>query len=631
MGDYAFNTMRKSQRTQSPPPNGLASLTTAAKPNRRRTGTKTSLVIERPSTRFDDIGGMDATLLQICRQLYHVRHPEVYRRLGVTPARGLLLHGPPGSGKTLLANAIGGELALPFLKVNAPEVVSSLSGESESRLRDLFEAAASQAPSILFIDEIDAITPKRDEASKDMERRIVSQLISCIDALAESVLVIGATNRPDSLDPALRRAGRFDSEIGCGIPSEPNRRAILAVLSRSLRLAECVRLDEVAHLTPGYVGADLQALVREAAAQAVNRLLGSTSTIFKSDDLTEAKRALSNEVADAERISDDRLDAMFIEMRDFKGAARLVQPSSKREGFVTVPDVTWADVGALGAIRKELEMAIVWPTRHRDLFDKLGLASPPGILLCGPPGSGKTLLAKAVANESAINFISVKGPELLNMYVGESERAVRQVFERARCSAPCVVFFDEMDALCPRRAANDSNATSRVVNQLLTEMDGLVERRQVFVLGATNRPDILDPALLRPGRFDKTLYVGFPNAAERADILTALTKERKRPPLGDEVDLREIGVQTIGFTGADLAALVREASMIALREMLGGESSDKSAGSDQLYRVETTNFQQALQRVQPSITAKERQRYEKMRERFHASDSDSTKQQGDTL
>ncbi|NWI19046.1 NVL protein, partial [Crypturellus soui] len=464
-----------------------------------------------PSVRFEDVGGNDETLKEICKMLIHVRHPEVYNHLGVIPPRGFLLHGPPGCGKTLLAQAIAGELELPMLKVAATEMVSGVSGESEQKLRELFEQAVSNAPCVLFIDEIDAITPKREVASKDMERRIVAQLLTCMDdlnnvAATAQVLVIGATNRPDSLDPALRRAGRFDREICLGIPDEAAREKILKTLCRKLKLPESFEFRHLAHMTPGYVGADLMALCREAAMCTVNRILikseehkqksmqAGRNTAEESMEIGTAAldelQRLLDLLKQEDPLPEEQLQKLYIEMNDFIVALSSVQPSAKREGFVTIPDVTWADIGALEDVREELTMAILAPVRNPEQFRALGLTTPAGVLLAGPPGCGKTLLAKAVANESGLNFISVKGPELLNMYVGESERAVRQVFQRARNSAPCVIFFDEVDALCPRRSDRESGASVRVVNQLLTEMDGLENRQQVFIMAATNRPGI---------------------------------------------------------------------------------------------------------------------------------------------
>ncbi|NWV39983.1 NVL protein, partial [Grantiella picta] len=554
-----------------------------------------------PSVKFEDVGGNDETLKEICKMLLHIRHPEVYNHLGVVPPRGFLLHGPPGCGKTLLAQAIAGELELPMLKVAATEIVSGVSGESEQKLRELFEQAVSSAPCVLFIDEIDAITPKREVASKDMERRIVAQFLTCMDdlnnvAATTQVLVIGATNRPDSLDPALRRAGRFDREICLGIPDEGAREKILQTLCRKLKLPKSFEFRHLARLTPGYVGADLMALCREAAMCTVNRVLitaeqqrrklthteGSTaqgSMGIGADILDELQRLLDL-LKEQDPLPEEQLQKLCIEMNDFIVALSSVQPSAKREGFVTIPDVTWADIGALEDVREELTMAILAPVRNPEQFKALGLTTPAGVLLAGPPGCGKTLLAKAVANESGLNFISVKGPELLNMYVGESERAVRQVFQRARNSAPCVIFFDEVDALCPRRSDRESGASVRVVNQLLTEMDGLENRQQVFIMAATNRPDIIDPAILRPGRLDKTLYVGLPPPQDRLAILKTITKDGTRPPLDTDVSLEEIAYSQHCdcYTGADLSALVREASICALRQEMALQNTQSKKG-----------------------------------------------------
>uniref|UniRef100_A0A8B9IS62 Nuclear VCP like n=1 Tax=Amazona collaria TaxID=241587 RepID=A0A8B9IS62_9PSIT len=542
---------------------------------------------------------------EICKMLIHVRHPEVYKHLGVVPPRGFLLHGPPGCGKTLLAQAIAGELELPMLKVAATEVVSGVSGESEQKLRELFEQAVSSAPCVLFIDEIDAITPKREVASKDMERRIVAQFLTCMDdlnnvAATTQVLVIGATNRPDSLDPALRRAGRFDREIRLGIPDEAAREKILRTLCRKLKLPESFEFHHLARLTPGYVGADLMALCREAAMCTVNRVLikseqqkkkhihtggnAAEESVGIGTDILDELQRLLDLLKKQDALPEEQLQKLCIEMNDFIVALSSVQPSAKREGFVTIPDVTWADIGALEDVREELTMAILAPVRNPEQFKALGLTTPAGVLLAGPPGCGKTLLAKAVANESGLNFISVKGPELLNMYVGESERAVRQVFQRARNSAPCVIFFDEVDALCPRRSDRESGASVRVVNQLLTEMDGLENRQQVFIMAATNRPDIIDPAILRPGRLDKTLYVGLPPPEDRLAILKTITKDGTRPPLDTDVSLDEIAYSQHCdcYTGADLSALVREASVCALRQEMALQNTQSKKGKKAL-------------------------------------------------
>ncbi|XP_030627049.1 nuclear valosin-containing protein-like [Chanos chanos] len=600
--------------------------------------------LQHSTVKFEDVGGNEETLTEVCKLLIHMRHPEVYQQLGVMPPRGFLLHGPPGCGKTLLAQAVAGEMELPMLKVSAPELVSGVSGESEQKLRELFEQAVSSAPCILFIDEIDAITPKREVASKDMERRIVAQLLTCMDdlnslSITAQVLVIGATNRPDSLDPALRRAGRFDREICLGIPDEGARFRILKTLCRKLTLPEDFDFQQLARLTPGFVGADLMALCREAAMCAVNRILlqmlqpgtlvpSSTEApdVKQSGAAPESQASNQGELLQllsllkrSESLSEEQLAGLCILMSDFQASLSSVQPSAKREGFATVPDVTWDDVGALQDIREELTMAILAPVRNPEHFRALGLTAPAGVLLAGPPGCGKTLLAKAVANESGLNFISVKGPELLNMYVGESERAVRQVFQRGQNSAPCVIFFDEIDALCPRRSGHDSGASVRIVNQLLTEMDGLESRRQVFIMAATNRPDIIDPAVLRPGRLDKTLYVGLPPPADRHAILVTITKGGTKPLLEADVNLEEIAfdARCDCFTGADLSALVREASVNALRANLYSHSAFSYTGKHhhklKNIRVSRQNFEDAFKKVQPSVSKKDQHTYESLR------------------
>ncbi|XP_075386805.1 nuclear valosin-containing protein-like isoform X2 [Tenrec ecaudatus] len=606
------------------------------------------LELQTSSMKFEDVGGNDTTLKEVCKMLIHMCHPEVYHHLGVVPPRGLLLHGPPGCGKTLLAHAIAGELDLPLLKVAATEVVSGVSGESEQKLRELFEQAVDPVnrKSELSVGTMGqhkgSALPQLAPRGKPRSRRRTpassgapgtngTEMYLNNVAVTARVLVIGATNRPDALDPALRRAGRFDREICLGIPDEASRERILQTLCRKLKLPETFNFRQLAHLTPGFVGADLMALCREAAMCSVNRVLmklqeqqnpdaeaegllaaGSqearTGTVHTSKTQDELQRLLGL-LRDQDPLSEERLRGLCIELNDFIVALDSVQPSAKREGFVTVPDVTWADIGALEDIREELTMAILAPVRNPDQFKALGLVTPAGVLLAGPPGCGKTLLAKAVANESGLNFISVKGPELLNMYVGESERAVRQVFQRAKNSAPCVIFFDEVDALCPRRSDREAGASVRVVNQLLTEMDGLETRQQVFIMAATNRPDIIDPAILRPGRLDKMLFVGLPPPADRLAILRTITKNGTKPPLDAEVNLEAIAgdIRCDCYTGADLSALVREASLSALRQDLANQETGKEKGE---LKISLKHFEEAFKKVKPSVSKKDQVMYE---------------------
>ncbi|KAI0281733.1 P-loop containing nucleoside triphosphate hydrolase protein [Russula brevipes] len=585
-------------------------------------------------------------------------HPEVYLHTGVHPPRGVLLHGPPGCGKTMLANAIGGELGVPFISVSAPSIVSGMSGESEKTLRETFEEAKRVAPCLLFIDEIDSITPKRESAQREMERRIVAQFLTCMDELSwektdnKPVVVIGATNRPDALDPALRRAGRFDHEIGMTVPDDEARAQILRVLCAKLRLDGMFDFHALAKATPGYVGADLTALTGAAGIIAVKRIFKGlsggaivipsdssstmdTDTPMQLDASQSAPTAISSPPTPSpdtrpgpsplpavtplthssiarflhshpDPLTPAQLAPLCITAADFVLALKEVQPSAQREGFATVPDVTWSDIGALHATRSELHMAVVQPIRRPELFRAVGIDAPAGVLLWGPPGCGKTLLAKAVANESQASFISVKGPELLNKYVGESERAVRQVFARARASAPCIIFFDELDAL----------------------LDGLDARRGVFVLAATNRPDMLDPAMCRPGRLDKLLYVDLPAPAERAEIMRTLLA-RRRVPLshprdGDRVAEMVEGACGEAYSGADLAAVVREAGVRALRRALGGTLEEMDGGPVAAAEKDVAagvvvlfeDFQAALEKVAPSVSKAQRRRYESLRETF---------------
>lgn len=615
-----------------------------------------------PTSKLSTLGG----LLHVTTQLMElvglpILHPEIYLSTGVEPPRGVLLFGPPGCGKTTIANALAGELQVPLISVSAPSVVSGMSGESEKKLRDIFEEAKALAPCLVFLDEIDAITPKRDGgAQREMERRIVAQLLTSMDELTlentggKPVVVVGATNRPDALDSALRRAGRFDREILLNVPDEHQRRLILKAMTTSLKLenAEDFNYTELAKLTPGFVGADLKSLVTAAGIAAIKRIFESMSELEleklepaaspsgrdDSMDVDHAPQALAkferkselDKLSTIQRflaqhpdpLSHEQLAPLRITYGDFQSALPTIQPTAKREGFATVPDVTWKSVGALSRVRMELHMCVVQPIKKPELYQKVGISAPAGVLMWGPPGCGKTLLAKAVANESRANFISVKGPELLNKYVGESERAVRQVFSRARASAPCIIFFDELDALVPRRNSSLSESSARVVNTLLTELDGLNDRQGIFVIGATNRPDMIDSAMLRPGRLDKTLYIELPSPDERFEILKTLTLLNKTP-LASDVDLRVFAQdeRCRNFSGADLSLLVREAGVFALKKkfFFGQYVRELDASGfyvddevDNSITVSNLDFDSALSSIKPSVSDRDRARYEKL-------------------
>ena len=522
-----------------------------------------------------DLGGVDPVIQQLEDLIVlPLLQPQIYTTSRIQPPRGILLHGPPGCGKTMIANAFAAELGIPFIALSAPSIVSGMSGESEKALREHFEEAKKMAPCLVFIDEIDAITPKRESAQREMEKRIVAQLLTCMDDLAlektggKAVIVLAATNRPDSLDPALRRGGRFDKEINLSVPSEPVREQILRALTRQMSLSGDFDFRHLAKLTPGFVGADLNDLVSTAGSTAIKRFLDtlktrSTEMELDPDPSVSAKVAeLRGLIKRAREPAADDMQAVAITNADFLTALPKIQPSSKREGFATIPDTTWADIGALRPVREELLTAIVEPIRHPEKYARVGITAPTGVLLWGPPGCGKTLLAKAVANESRANFISVKGPELLNKYVGESERAVRQVFVRARSSIPCVIFFDELDALVPKRDDALSESSARVVNTLLTELDGLSNRQGIYVIAATNRPDIIDPAMLRPGRLETLLFVDLPGEDERVEILQTLIRNLN---IKFSADIASVARDCEGFSGADLESLLRRAGYAAIK------------------------------------------------------------------
>mmetsp|Transcript_11754 Transcript_11754/g.33767 ORF Transcript_11754/g.33767 Transcript_11754/m.33767 type:complete len:840 (-) Transcript_11754:1601-4120(-) len=615
-------------------------------------GANSCEAVPRPTERYSDLGGMGDVLTQI-RQLveYPLVRPEVYRHLGVDPPRGVLLRGPPGCGKTHLVNSIAGQLGIPYFRVSSPELVSGMSGESEARIRELFQTASDSAPAIVFLDELDAIAPKRSDG-KGMEKRMVAQLLTCLDMLDPKnnrqmapVIVMGATNRAESIDAALRRAGRFDKEIMIGVPDEEARMNILKTMTKNMKLGGDFNLKVLARRTPGYVGADVRSLTKEAAVIAINR-------IFK-NVLVDQK--LPSDMIDEENdnpppvtpLSAEEMESLHITMQDFLDAIPKVQPSSKREGFATVPGVSWDDIGALRSVREELTLSVLEPIRNPEKFQALGIPLPAGVMLYGPPGCGKTLLAKAIANESGANFISVKGPELLDKYVGESERSVRLVFERARASSPCVVFFDELDSLCPKRGGDSSGGgvSERVVNQLLTEMDGLESRRSVFVIAATNRPELIDPAMMRPGRLDKLLYVSLPEPEDRVSILKAISCNINFSP---DVDLHEIGTSSRaeGYSGADCSALLREAGLAVLKESYSDDPTSIKGPNPSDMEVETKtsecvsasslcirprHFEYAFDHVAPSVSRKDQARYQRMRDRMaHARSRGSVAAEAET-
>ena len=539
-----------------------------------------------PKVTYDDIGDLEEAKQKI-RELVELpmKYPQLFKKLGIEPPKGVLLYGPPGCGKTLLAKAVANETEAYFIAINGPEIMSKFYGESEQRLREIFEEAKEHAPAIIFIDEIDAIAPKREEVTGEVEKRVVAQLLALMDGLEArgDVIVIAATNRPNALDPALRRPGRFDREIAFPVPDKRARREILQVHTRNMPLAPDVDLKKIAEMTHGFTGADLAALCREAAMRALRRFLPKI-------DLSKAT------------IPPELLKELKVTRQDFLDALKDIQPSALREVYVEVPEVRWSDVGGLEDVKQQLREAVEWPLKHPEYFREMGIEPPKGILLYGPPGCGKTLLAKAVATESEANFIAVKGPEVLSKWVGESERAIREIFRKARQAAPCIIFLDEIDSIAPRRGYRfDSGVTDRIVNQLLTEMDGLERLEGVVVIGATNRPDILDPALLRPGRFDRLVYVPPPDRAARLEILKVHTR---RMPLAEDVDLAKIAEVTEGYTGADLANLCREAAILALRE----------AGRP--TKVEMKHFMKALDVVKPSVSREDLERYERLAEEF---------------
>ncbi len=550
-----------------------------------------------PEVNYEDIGGLDEEIKKI-REMVELplKHPEVFERLGVEPPKGVLLHGPPGTGKTLLAKAVANESNSNFLLINGPEIMSKFYGQSEENLRKKFEEAEKNAPSIIFIDEIDAIAAKREEVVGEVERRVVAQLLALMDGLKSrgKVVVIAASNRPNALDPALRRPGRFDREIEIGVPGKEGRLNILKIHTRNMPLDKSVNLKKIADMVHGFVGADVSALCKEAAMIVLRRIL------------PELK------LREEEAIPKDVLEQLRITQRDFMNALKVVRPSAMREVLVEVPTVRWEEIGGLENVKQELKEAVEWPLKYPDAFKRLGVRPPRGILLYGAPGTGKTLLAKAVATESEANFISVKGPELLSKWVGESEKAVRKVFEKARQTAPTIIFFDEIDSLAPRRgASSDAHVSERVVNQLLTEIDGLEELHDVVIIAATNRPDIVDPALLRPGRCDRIILVDVPSKEARIQILKVHTKDM---PLNN-VKLEELADLADGYVGADMEAICREAAIHALRKNI--KTKD----------VEMDDFKAALETVGPSVTPDIANMYRELLRQFKAAKAKQMKEE----
>ncbi|MFA4668437.1 CDC48 family AAA ATPase [Pyrococcus kukulkanii] len=610
---------------------------------------------------YEDIGGLKDVIEKIREMIeLPLKHPELFEKLGIEPPKGVLLYGPPGTGKTLLAKAVANEANAYFIAINGPEIMSKYYGESEERLREVFKEAEENAPAIIFIDEIDAIAPKRKEVVGEVEKRVVSQLLTLMDGLKSrgKVIVIAATNRPDAIDPALRRPGRFDREIEVGVPDKQGRKEILQIHTRGMPIEPDFRkgdvlkaleeikkdekfkdvidkaiekvkasreeeipkvlkeisedlynevkaklidylLEELAEITHGFVGADLAALAREAAMAALRRLIREGKIDFE-----------------AETIPREVLDELKVTRKDFYEALKMVEPSALREVLIEVPNVHWDDIGGLEDVKQELREAVEWPLKYPEAFRAYGITPPKGILLYGPPGTGKTLLAKAVATESEANFIAVRGPEILSKWVGESEKNIREIFRKARQAAPTVIFIDEIDAIAPRRGTDVNRVTDRIINQLLTEMDGLVENSGVVVIAATNRPDIIDPALLRPGRFDRLILVPAPDEKARLEIFKVHTRNM---PLAKDVDLKELAKRTEGYTGADIAAVCREAAMIAMRRALEQGILKEGMKADEIRRIAKVtmkDFEEALKKIGPSVSKETMEYYRRIQEQF---------------
>jgi transitional endoplasmic reticulum ATPase len=548
---------------------------------------------------YEDVGGLDREIQRV-REMVELplRHPSLFKRLGIDPPKGVLLRGPPGCGKTLLAKAVANESEAHFISINGPEVMSKFYGESEKKLRKLFIEAEEKSPSIIFIDEIDAIAPKRETVTGEVERRVVAQLLALMDGLHSRgrVIVIGATNRPNSLDPALRRPGRFDREIEIKVPNEKGRKEIFQIHTRNMPLDSKISLKEYSQITHGFVGADISAVCREAAMSSLRRYLPKI-------DL------------DSEMIDPELLEQIQVTKEDFNEAMKEVLPSGIREVFVEIPNVSWEEVGGLDDLKQKLIEAVDWPLSNPKVFKRMGIRPPKGILLYGPPGCGKTLLARAVASETNANFISIKGPELLSKWVGESEKAIREVFRKAKMAAPCIIFFDEFDSIAPSRGrhTSDSGVSEKVLSQFLTELDGLEIAKDIITIAASNRPDILDPALIRPGRIDRLLYVPPPGSKERLEILKIFTKDM---PLSSNLELKELEDLMDGFSGADIETWCREAAMIALRENIRARV------------VSYEHFEQARESISPSISDEIVQWYEKFAETLKRRRIKKSKEEG---
>ena len=544
---------------------------------------------------YEDIGGLNEEIMKI-REMVELplKHPEIFEKLGIEPPKGVLLFGPPGTGKTLLAKAVANESEAHFILLNGPEIMSKFYGESEKKIRDIFEQAEKNAPSIIFIDELDSIATQREESYGEVERRVVSQLLTMMDGLKSrgKVIVIAATNRPNVIDPALRRPGRFDREININAPNKQGRLDILKIHTRNMPMAKDVNLERLAEKTHGFVGADLSALTKEAAMNVLRRVLPDLKLKKKNGEETDV----------LDEIPEETLKKLIVYADDFEQSLRIVRPSAMREVLIETPNVKWDDVGGLEKTKQELIESIEWPLKYPDNFKRMGIRPPKGLLLYGPPGTGKTMLAKAVAKESEANFIHNNGPSLLNKWVGESEKGIRKIFERARQVSPAIIFFDEIDAIASKRGRNnDSNVTERVLNQLLTEMDGLTEMKEIVVIGATNRPDMLDNALLRPGRFDRILFIPVPDKKGREDIFKIHTKNM---PLAKDVSIKEIVEKTEGAVGADIEGICREAGMLALREDVKAKE------------VKKKHFEEAIKKIGCSVADDDIKKYKDIEQKY---------------